>query len=57
MAHVREQLAQGHYMKVEQPGVEHTGRRVIENAVATDISPLCPTIQSGLLRFRSFKYF
>jgi len=34
-----------------------TGRRVTENAVATDISPLCPTIQSGSLRFRSFKYF
>jgi len=34
-----------------------TGRRVTENAVATDISPLCPTIQRGSLRFRSFKYF
>jgi len=34
-----------------------TGRLVTENAVATDISPLCPTIQSGSLRFRSFKYF
>jgi len=34
-----------------------TGRLVTENAVATDISPLCPTIQSGSLFFRSFKYF
>jgi len=29
-------------------------RLVTENAAATDISPLCPTIQSGSLRFRSF---
>ena len=34
-----------------------TGRLVTENDAATDISPLCPTIQSGSLRFRSFKYF
>jgi len=37
-----------------------TGRLLTENAAATDIvnfSPLCPTIQSGSLRFRSFKYF
>ena len=34
----------------------HRATIVTENAAATDISPLCPTIQSGSLRFRSFKY-
>jgi len=35
------------------------GQLLIENAAATNIvnfSPLCPTIHSGSLRFRSFKY-
>jgi len=36
------------------------GRLLTEKAEETDIvnfSPLCPTIQSGSLHFRSFKYF
>ena len=37
-----------------------SGRRLTSNTAATEIvnfSPLCPTIQSGPLRFRSFNYF
>jgi len=40
-------------------GLHCTGRLLTENAEVTDIvnfSPLCPTIQIGSLRFRSFKY-
>ena len=48
------------YLHNSQHTVWTTGRLLTEKGEETDIvnfSPLCPTILSGSLRFRSFKYF